>query len=295
VLWQYALTADLCYHLHLATVAFIKFSILLFYFRVFTKSWNHKLRLTLVGTMVFVAVYTLIAIIRMIWLCNPPQDLWEAFKVDSNISYSEHCKDGGTWRIVAAALNIATDFFLTLLPMPLIGRLKIDKRQKIALLGVFALGFFVCAASIGRLMPTIGFAKASVTSDVTWILYPNGYWSMIEVAFGIMVASAPALKYFFKLSGERPVRHPPYRRNISSLWRSILKRGPIASEPLPSSHGGVETEAHETGSLTEQESRGKQYNHTAEDCEKGVLVSMNSAETATRNDSAGCGQVPNPV
>lgn len=39
------------------------------------------------------------------------------------------------------AVNIALDFAVLALPMPVISRLKLPKRQKIALVGVFLLGF----------------------------------------------------------------------------------------------------------------------------------------------------------
>jgi hypothetical protein len=37
-------------------------------------------------------------------------------------------------------MNIATDLTLLILPMPLLSQLHLPRRQKVALLGVFALG-----------------------------------------------------------------------------------------------------------------------------------------------------------
>ncbi|KAJ4330189.1 hypothetical protein N0V87_010212 [Didymella glomerata] len=39
-----------------------------------------------------------------------------------------------------AAINISTDFAIIILPMPVIRSLNLDRRQKTALMGIFAVG-----------------------------------------------------------------------------------------------------------------------------------------------------------
>jgi hypothetical protein len=39
-----------------------------------------------------------------------------------------------------AAINITTDFAIIVLPMPVIRRLQLGRRQKSALIGIFAVG-----------------------------------------------------------------------------------------------------------------------------------------------------------
>jgi hypothetical protein len=45
-------------------------------------------------------------------------------------------------------INIATDFLLALLPVPLIWKLQTGIRTKILVVGVLSLGLFACAAGI---------------------------------------------------------------------------------------------------------------------------------------------------
>lgn len=45
-----------------------------------------------------------------------------------------------TTRSTNAAVNISTDFAIIILPMPVIRSLNLDRRQKTALMGIFAIG-----------------------------------------------------------------------------------------------------------------------------------------------------------
>ncbi|EME87448.1 uncharacterized protein MYCFIDRAFT_212887 [Pseudocercospora fijiensis CIRAD86] len=54
-------------------------------------------------------------------------------------------------RFASAGLNIATDIAITILPLPLLNKLEIPKRQKRTLIAVFGLGGVVCIISILRL------------------------------------------------------------------------------------------------------------------------------------------------
>ena len=126
---------------HLMAIGLAKISILAFYYRVLSRTWSKTLRWVIIGSIVFVSCYTIMAVVRMILLCNPPQTLWLAFKAGSHVDYKAHCKDGERWRITVAAINVLTDFYITLLPLTFIGRLQINQRQKVALYALFALGF----------------------------------------------------------------------------------------------------------------------------------------------------------
>lgn len=87
------------------------------------------------------------------------------------------------------------DFLVALLPTIFFFRLEIPIRQKIALVSVFAVGFFLCAAGIVRMVWV--WRVYNQTYDVTWLGWEGWLWTNIEVTLGIVVASAPALKVFF--------------------------------------------------------------------------------------------------
>jgi hypothetical protein len=91
-----------------------------------------------------------------------------------------------------ASLNIVTDLLVALLPIKVILGLKLPKKQKIALLIILTLGWFVCVVSILRLHALIILAQHP--DDPTWYSTSTAYWSAVEVNLAIVCASTPALK-----------------------------------------------------------------------------------------------------
>jgi hypothetical protein len=91
-----------------------------------------------------------------------------------------------------AALNITTDLLVAALPVRQLWRLQIALKQKIALLVILTLGWFVVIISIIRLYFLILVAKHP--EDQTWFSGPAAYWSALEVNLAIVCASTPALK-----------------------------------------------------------------------------------------------------
>jgi len=85
-----------------------------------------------------------------------------------------------------------TDIAVAILPIRVIWNLQIAKRQKIALIGVLSIGWFVCVVSVLRLTSLI--ALFSHPEDYTYYSAPAAYWSGIEMNLAIVCASLPALK-----------------------------------------------------------------------------------------------------
>jgi hypothetical protein len=81
---------------------------------------------------------------------------------------------------------------VAILPVKAIWALHIQKMQKIALLIILTLGWFVCIVSILRLHSLVVLAQHP--EDSTWYSTSTAYWSAIEVNLAIICASTPALK-----------------------------------------------------------------------------------------------------
>jgi hypothetical protein len=90
-----------------------------------------------------------------------------------------------------AVYNILTDFILVLMVPPVIFRLKLPIRQKLALTCIFGLGVIVCAASISRL--TTLYSSAYGTDPTAGSLVST-VWTTIEAGLGIICASLPMLR-----------------------------------------------------------------------------------------------------
>jgi hypothetical protein len=91
-----------------------------------------------------------------------------------------------------ASLNIVTDLLVALLPIKVILGLQLPRKQKIALLIILTLGWFVCVVSMLRLHALVVLAQHP--EDSTWYSTSTAYWSAIEVNLAIVCASTPALK-----------------------------------------------------------------------------------------------------
>ncbi|CBX90568.1 predicted protein [Plenodomus lingam JN3] len=91
-----------------------------------------------------------------------------------------------------AGFNILIDVLVATLPVRVIWKLQIPKQQKIALLSILTIGWFVCVVSILRLHALT--VMVANPQDTTWYSAASAYWSTIEMNMAILCASLPALK-----------------------------------------------------------------------------------------------------
>lgn len=127
-----------------------------------------------------------------------------------------HCIDinGGTW--AHAAINIAFDLTVLLLPVPQLKKLQITSwRTKLQIAFMFSCGIFVTLVSVLRLRPLVLFAN---TTNPTWDYYLAGIWSAAELYVGIICACLPAARVCVL-------------RTIPE-WLGVAARGSSA-EPVP--------------------------------------------------------------
>ncbi|KAJ9624475.1 hypothetical protein H2203_005210 [Taxawa tesnikishii (nom. ined.)] len=164
--------------------------------------------------------YALWSILSNICICTPVAYFW-----DQSIPKGRCLNKKAVW-FTNASLNILTDIAILILPLPSLQRLRLPRRQKIGLMGVFALGGFVCLVSILRLKYL---HQISISKDASWDNVAAAYWSSIEANVAIVTASLPTLKALIS-------RHFPYLLGSSTGAPSSLQG------PLPA-HLGVSTNA----------------------------------------------------
>jgi hypothetical protein len=137
-----------------ASLAFTKFSILFQYLRIFP---GRSFRYACYSVMGVVAIYSSWAIVSGYVNCVPVAKFWNQDLPGSCLSFE------AVW-FFNASMNIVTDVALLLLPMPLLSKLQLPRRQKFALMGVFAIGILVVVTSILRLSSLRQVAKSTDTS-----------------------------------------------------------------------------------------------------------------------------------
>jgi len=100
----------------------------------------------------FVCYFLLVLLIPVVcwsvfagtFLCTPVAKLWKPH-------LPGRCMNPRQYWLSAAAINIGMDFTVLLLPLPAITQLRLPRKQKICLIFMFLLGFFVCVVSVVRL------------------------------------------------------------------------------------------------------------------------------------------------
>ena len=96
--------------------------------------------------MVFVILTALSCVIASIFQCTPVHKAWDAA---GNVA--GYCFNVNALFFANAGLDILQDALIYVLPMKMLYDLKVPRRQKIALMFVFAVGGFVVVTGMVRL------------------------------------------------------------------------------------------------------------------------------------------------
>ncbi|KAF2454920.1 hypothetical protein BDY21DRAFT_373789 [Lineolata rhizophorae] len=162
-------------------LTFTKLSILIQFLRIFVTKSVRRACFVMIGVVV---VYGFWTVLSAILNCIPVDLFWDK-------SLDGHCIHQQALWFVNAAINIATDFAIIVLPIPALKCLMLPRRQKIILMFIFALGGFACITSILRLHALY---VVSVSDDITWDNPGSAIWSSVELNTGIICACLPTLR-----------------------------------------------------------------------------------------------------
>ncbi|KAF1363238.1 hypothetical protein EJ07DRAFT_104201 [Lizonia empirigonia] len=209
-----------------------KSSILLQYHRVFP---TRRFRVACWCLFGVVICYTIWTVFGSIFACVPVRAFWTKERA--------RCIDQFAMWFTNAAINIATDFAIILLPMPVIRRLQLGRRQKSALIGIFAVGGCVCIVSILRLQSLVAISNST---DQSYDNPPAATWSSVEVNVGIICSCLPLLRPL--MTKCLPGVFSSYRRNTRSTPRIYPTIGSARNQPLPSHNGEYPLETTTKGS-----------------------------------------------
>ena len=113
------------------TINLTKVSILILYLRFFNEKLFKHIDF---GIMAYVVSYAICSIFVTAFQCIPVARAW-----DKTIKLGGCINLEAFW-YVGAATNISSDILILCLPQPSIWKMKLPRRQKIGLAGVFALG-----------------------------------------------------------------------------------------------------------------------------------------------------------
>ncbi|KAK3686129.1 hypothetical protein B0T22DRAFT_538324 [Podospora appendiculata] len=138
--------------------------------------------------LICITVSGLWTVLSTVFNCWPVEYYW-----NFATGMAGSCMDKSAITFTNAGLNIFTDVILIAVPIPLLWRLQIPRRQKIVLMCLFGVGTFTCIISVVRLQALYQISIAPPAEQS--IQGVNiAIWSGLEINVAIMCASVPALK-----------------------------------------------------------------------------------------------------
>ncbi|KAI1386750.1 uncharacterized protein F4822DRAFT_431618 [Hypoxylon trugodes] len=176
--------------IYISSLALTKVSILFFYLKVFPKRSFRIVTYVLIGiNLLYMLTYDLL----LIFQCNPISGAWKFWDGE----FEAKCISINVLGWSAAAINIALDLAVIVLPLPELFHLSLSLRKRLQIIAMFAVGFFITIVSIVRLYSLIRFGT---TQNLTQDYVETGYWSTIEVPVGIICACMPAVRSLFSIA-----------------------------------------------------------------------------------------------
>jgi len=120
------------------------------------------------------------------------------------------------WWLTNASIHLITDIFIFLLPMPLLGQIRLQKLQKSALFASFFLGFFTCAISIIRI---VTLPESLKSNDPTFDSTQTIIWTVAELSSAVICCCVPTLRPLVQRSQYLPGRSAYSRSGFDSTHR----------------------------------------------------------------------------
>ncbi|PSR80805.1 hypothetical protein BD289DRAFT_340599, partial [Coniella lustricola] len=171
--------------LYFLNAVLTKTALLMLYHRVFGVS--RKFSFALCVAEVLVVSYFLVCVVLSIVGCQPVSYFWD--KTGQGKCFNEVM----FFRANGIA-NMLLDVMVLTLPLPMVWRLNLALRQKLAVTGIFLLGSFTCVVSVFRI---VAFEKSN-QADPTYTTINTAMWSSIEQSLGIMCTCLPTLRPIFR-------------------------------------------------------------------------------------------------
>ncbi|RMY17210.1 hypothetical protein D0866_13532 [Hortaea werneckii] len=175
-----------------------KISVLLFYRRLVGGTYDRSWMIAVFAAIGFTAAWAVAFIIMLFVNCSPMEAYWKAF--DPTYAQDFSCLDTTPINLLSGIFACITDVYSVALPLLMTRNLKIPGPQKIALNLIFSAALLVVVASAVR---TYYLYQVGHSTNVSRQIFLVFVWSHVELQLGLMCASAPALRVFFRsyLSG----------------------------------------------------------------------------------------------
>ncbi|KAH7330522.1 hypothetical protein BKA65DRAFT_597565 [Rhexocercosporidium sp. MPI-PUGE-AT-0058] len=203
-------------NIYVAVLGLIKISILAFYLRIF--QLQVPFRVAVYVTIVFIVLGTVTISLLTIFQCQPVAYFW-----DKDLHGT--CLDLNALAYANSGLSIMQDFLIIGLPIRVVWKMNLDRKKKLSVAFMFALGGFGCIISIVRLQSLLIFGTSI---DPSWDYVAVTIWTVLELAVAIICSCLPALRTLIihiypKLASSFRFSDSTESRSVNS--RTMLRAG----------------------------------------------------------------------
>ncbi|KAK4172179.1 hypothetical protein QBC36DRAFT_197613 [Triangularia setosa] len=152
--------------------------------------------------------------------CKPPSLFWDKDQTGSCLQDPVH-----RMGVPNAIISSLGDVIIFVMPIPPLMKLRLPKRTKVGLVGVFSLGIFVLIASFFRWIALIGSDRDIFNSAQV----QTGVWTYLEMSVGITCGNLPFLAPLLGCVGPSRTSHMPALSTREEYYARNLKVDPLAS------------------------------------------------------------------
>jgi len=125
-----------------------KISVLLFFRRLVEGSYGQELRICIWAAIGFTIAYFFSFMFFLIFACSPVEASWKSLNIGWGVDY--HCVDRKSVDPLVGALSVFSDLYTMVIPVYIVGRLKLPMSRKIMLYVIFCCGLVVVGAGTMR-------------------------------------------------------------------------------------------------------------------------------------------------
>ncbi|KAB8263850.1 hypothetical protein BDV32DRAFT_146153 [Aspergillus pseudonomiae] len=145
-------------------------------------------------------VWTISFFFSNLFTCYPITPLVEPF-------YGNKCIDSVSMWYASCITDVIIDVFILVLPLPLVFKLRLPMKQRLAVAGMFIMGAAVIAISITRMAMYfhVGTTFMEHYNDETYYTSPVFFWTNIEISLAVILACLPTLRPLWIVIRGRPV------------------------------------------------------------------------------------------
>jgi hypothetical protein len=181
--WIHMWTTSLTYTF---AIAFSKFAVLAFYWRLFQFS---DIRIPIQILSCVTVSWFILRLFMVTLQCLPITVMWEGTQEEKDAKC--HIRES-TFFFSTVLTHVLIDCAILILPAIEVGKLHLPKGQKVAVIALFAFGAMTCLASIFVLIESFKFKSDS--KEMTIQMGLHYAWSIAECNFAVIAACLPMLR-----------------------------------------------------------------------------------------------------